>query len=169
VVQKEWSQMTSREKILSAVKENQPPGQSVERRTFEHRPADLLVEFKKVLQSIGGSLYVVKSIGEINDILAKSMSPLRKVYSTDPGIFNGTTISPDSGHGFADLDLCVLKSTLAVAENGALWLSDDELPHRALPFITQWCLHRRAIEDGRHRTITRAWCAWVDEHDRLSA
>jgi L-lactate dehydrogenase complex protein LldG len=129
--------MTSREKILSAVKASQPPVRSVERRIFEHRPTDLLAEFKKVLQSIGGSLYVVKSNDEINDILAKSISPLRKVYSTDPGIFNGTTTSPDSGRGFADLDLCVLKSNLAVAENGAVWLSDDELPHRALPFITQ--------------------------------
>ena len=129
--------MTSREKILSAVKQNQPPAKSVIREMFERGAPDLVQEFRKVLQSIGGSLYVVNSVDEINDVLSKSISPLRKVYSTDAQIFNGTSLNPASGHGYADLDLCVLKSNLAVAENGAVWLSDEELPHRALPFISQ--------------------------------
>jgi L-lactate dehydrogenase complex protein LldG len=138
MVQKERSQMTSREKILSAVKQNQPSSRSHDRVTLDHgRSVNLLSEFKAVLQSIGGSLYLVKSKDEIDDILSKSISPLRKVYSTDAGVFNGASSKPVSGHGYADLDLCVLKSDLAVAENGAVWLSDKELPHRALPFITQ--------------------------------
>lgn len=146
--------MTSREKILSAVRANQPFSSKAPLRTFGHSSVDSINEFTKILQSIGGSLYVVKSTDEINDILSKSISGLRKVYSTDQRIFNGSISVPASGHGYSDVDLCVLKSDLAVAENGAVWISDAELPHRALPFIAQHLavvISRNAIVETMHQ------------------
>ena len=40
-------------------------------------------------------------------------------------------------HELANVDLFVTKSNLAVAENGAIWVKDDQLRERALPFIAQ--------------------------------
>jgi len=36
-----------------------------------------------------------------------------------------------------DLDLLVLKGEFGVAENGAIWITDDHFPIRVLPFITK--------------------------------
>ena len=36
-----------------------------------------------------------------------------------------------------DVDLAIIKGELGVAENGAIWVSEDRLPRRVLPFITQ--------------------------------
>jgi L-lactate dehydrogenase complex protein LldG len=35
------------------------------------------------------------------------------------------------------VDLAILRARLGVAENGAMWLSEREMVHRVLPFITQ--------------------------------
>ncbi len=40
----------------------------------------------------------------------------------------------------AGVDLAVLKARVGVAENGAMWVSEQEIVHRVLPFITQHLL-----------------------------
>jgi L-lactate dehydrogenase complex protein LldG len=42
-----------------------------------------------------------------------------------------------SGHVLAQLELAVVAGSLAVAENGAIWVSDASLPTRVLPFICE--------------------------------
>jgi L-lactate dehydrogenase complex protein LldG len=37
----------------------------------------------------------------------------------------------------ADVDLFITTATIGVAENGALWVKDEQLMSRALPFIAQ--------------------------------
>jgi L-lactate dehydrogenase complex protein LldG len=43
----------------------------------------------------------------------------------------------DVAHHLKTVDLAVLQSDLAVAENGSVWITDAHLPQRVLPFITQ--------------------------------
>ncbi|MCA9269800.1 MAG: LUD domain-containing protein, partial [Planctomycetales bacterium] len=40
-------------------------------------------------------------------------------------------------HELADVDFAILPAEFAVAENGAVWVTDRDLPLRALYFITQ--------------------------------
>jgi hypothetical protein len=42
-----------------------------------------------------------------------------------------------AGNRFEDVDLVVLQGLFGVAENGAVWITDAQLPDRVLPFITQ--------------------------------
>ena len=51
--------------------------------------------------------------------------------------FSATISLPEDPHELDDLNLAILEGQLGVAENGAIWLDDRHLPHRALPFITE--------------------------------
>ena len=41
-------------------------------------------------------------------------------------------------HELASVNLAVIEGQWAVAENGAIWVDEQHLPHRALPMITQY-------------------------------
>ena len=43
----------------------------------------------------------------------------------------------DDPHDLADVDLTILRTEFGVAENGAVWLDDSSLTHRALLFLTR--------------------------------
>ncbi len=40
-------------------------------------------------------------------------------------------------HDLADLEVAIIKGQFGVAENGGIWLTDDNMGLRALPFITE--------------------------------
>ena len=49
-------------------------------------------------------------------------------------------------HTLADVDLAVLPAQFGVAENSALWVTDEHLPLRVLPFI---CQHLALVVPGQ--------------------
>jgi len=44
------------------------------------------------------------------------------------------TVDP---HGYEDVELAVIKAHFAVAENGAVWLTDELMCQRIIPYICQ--------------------------------
>lgn len=62
----------------------------------------------------------------------------RRVCSLVPGIAGNVDLDTvPSPHTLADLDVTVVQGDLAVAENGAVWVTDRALRHRAVLFIPQ--------------------------------
>ena len=63
----------------------------------------------------------------------------RKRISACPGV-GETNCRVDlvtDPHDFEDVDFAVLPGLLAVAENAAVWVTDENVPHRVLYFLTQ--------------------------------
>lgn len=61
-----------------------------------------------------------------------------RIYSKAKGFESYTNISvPQDPHELSDLDLAVLQGQFGVAENGAIWLDEEDLEFRILPFITE--------------------------------
>ncbi|WP_194775400.1 LutC/YkgG family protein [Pararhodonellum marinum] len=44
---------------------------------------------------------------------------------------------PDDAHELNDLEVAIIQGQFGVAENGAIWLTDENMCLRALPFITE--------------------------------
>jgi L-lactate dehydrogenase complex protein LldG len=154
----------SREQILAAVKQNQPdlmplpdiaPFQQIE-------SADALAQFEAVLTAIGGKMYRVNSMEEIKAIIKSSYNSLEKrVLSLVPELDDIATaayeINP-AAHHLADVELAIINAHFAVAENGAVWVTQELLGHRAVPFI---CQHLAAVINAKdlvptmHKAYTR--------------
>lgn len=126
----------SRESILSAVKRNQPDHQSLpELEQFHHNEAGDPAAFTKVVEFLGGQVIAIKSYAD--------MLPLIKEYplvvTTHPEFYPDGLQNWQEGDGrqLEKVDLAIIQGRLGVAENGAVWVTDDELQVRALPFIAQ--------------------------------
>lgn len=136
--------MSSREKILTAVKVNefsQAELPDLEVLSALTATNDNLVEKYKTIGSAGGSfVYEVADYEAIKVILQKEFKPGVKIISGIAeldGYTNIADVKHKLSHSFADVELCILPSTLGVAENGALWLTEAQITVRVLPFIAQ--------------------------------
>lgn len=133
--------MSSRSKILKAIKQNKPELSPLPAmQTFEENAsADLLAYYQEVIKLIGGQARVLPH----RDLLAgeiRQMYPEHKIIcSSVPDLDIATLQLQDikDPHDLKDVDLAVIPGNFAVAENGAIWVTDKDLVHRAVAFICQ--------------------------------
>ncbi|WP_282135126.1 LutC/YkgG family protein [Seonamhaeicola maritimus] len=132
--------MASRDSILASLKANKPKLidlPSIDSTVFDEQ-LDLVAEFTKKLEVVGGNVVTVSNDDEITSHLKNSFTDLPIRYSTIDESYRSidleTTANPKD---LENLDVFVLESTIAVAENAAIWLSDKNLLTRVLPFITK--------------------------------
>jgi L-lactate dehydrogenase complex protein LldG len=99
-----------------------------------------LTQFTDVLASVGGRGLVIESEHALRtevDRIASSIKAQR-VYSAVAAVGgNVAWESIDSPHDLADVDLAIAPGELAVAENAAVWVSDQTLPQRSAYFLAQ--------------------------------
>ena len=132
--------MTSREKILNAVKRNQPeqlplpPAESLSPVRYD----DHVDQYAKTLENIGGAIVRIHSKQDITDYVKEHFREGHNLVTTVAGI-DGLE-QPDPAidpHALETVELAVMQASIGVAENGAAWLAEDQLQIRVLPFICQ--------------------------------
>ena len=168
--------MSSRDKILAAVKENQPefrelpplPGEpasasgasSVDATTPDLSPEQLASKFIGLLEAIGGTAYIVSSFDRIAHILQEEHTDARRIVSGCPELASlaETATHYDDPHTLENIDLAILRAHFGVAENGACWITEDRMIERALPFIAQHLaliIHKKDIVANMHEAYER--------------
>jgi L-lactate dehydrogenase complex protein LldG len=133
--------MSSRNKILKAVAENQPsPAALPELGFLNVENVSLSETFIDVLTAIGGNVVRIESLGEIQSYILQNFNLSSRVVTTIPPLkrvaelMNKSSTSP---HELSNIDYAIIESHLAVAENGAVWVTEEGLGTRVLPFICQ--------------------------------
>lgn len=132
--------MSSRDKILGTVKQNQPASSGLPAIiNYDQHYGDVVGKYIEVLRFIGGEAHLVEDYDHVLSIIKGSFQHAQRIISTCKELVTVADINPavDDPHELANVDLFITTSGLAVAENGAVWLKDDELLSRALPFISQ--------------------------------
>jgi L-lactate dehydrogenase complex protein LldG len=156
--------MSSRDKILSTVEANQPPQRELPPMPSALAAAavttDLCSQFIAVLESIGGAAFIVSGFARVATILHEQFAGAGRVISGCPELssFAGGLNGNEDPHTLEDVDLAILPAYFGVAENGACWVTETQMFHRALPFITQHLalvIHRRDIVADMHQAYDR--------------
>ncbi|MCC9138169.1 lactate utilization protein C [Pontibacter silvestris] len=133
--------MSSREQILASVAKNQPiPVALPEIPIFSSEKSDLVEKFTTVAVGIGSKVFRVNSLKEAKQILLKEHKASKRIISTFPQFSDVAEVSivPSTDpHTMEDVDLAILEAHLGVAENSALWVTEELLPMRVTPFICQ--------------------------------
>jgi len=133
--------MSSRDQILAAVLQNQPEKVAVPDISFlKGAPGSAVDKFISTLTTIGGKVVKVKSYAEIVADIASAYHPGQRILTLIPELASITPevfLADPDGHPLENVELAVLKAHFGVAENGAVWVTEDLIGHRALPFITQ--------------------------------
>jgi L-lactate dehydrogenase complex protein LldG len=130
----------SRDKILSAVLQNQPGRSELPLDlNFELPGKDVLREqFIRMMIFIGGQVVHIQHLQDIDQYVAEHFKPTDRVISPIPELLHFTHFTGDeSPHQFEDIELAILKPHFAVAENGSVWITEDLMGNRVIPFICQ--------------------------------
>ncbi|RCR69353.1 LutC/YkgG family protein [Larkinella punicea] len=132
--------MNSRERILSAVKQNKPELQPLPETTrFQSDYPDLVAKFSEILRFIGGTPVLVADYAEAETYIRQTYSDLPSVVSKVPALQHLATTEWDvlDPHQLETVDLAIIQGVFGVAENSAIWVPEERGGHRVLPFICQ--------------------------------
>lgn len=134
--------MSSRETILARLKANKPNAielPKIDLNLFDEN-IDLIKEFTKKVEVVGGNIVDINANEDVLNHIQKSFPETKINFSNLENTSSFNTVDLETinkPHDLEDLDVLVLESQLGVAENGAVWLTDNEIPVRVLPFITK--------------------------------
>ena len=132
--------MTSKEKILKNIKDNNIV-KNVNLPSYENfgiKFDNKFETFSTMLESVGGKALIIQK--DELDATIKALYPDEKQIASDVdfcSIGNFDANSCEDAHDLKDIDLAVVKGNFAVAENGAIWMKNENNRHRALYFIAQ--------------------------------
>ena len=143
--------MSSRDTILKAVGLNKPspsPLPSLDDLAAQAAGpflADLPGYFAAVLTGIGGEVVAVADWSNIHEHIRQQYPASATHHRLVTTLSEVSLVAellppnvPDTGpHALADVELAIIGAHFGVAENGAVWLTDSLLAHRAMPFIAQ--------------------------------
>jgi L-lactate dehydrogenase complex protein LldG len=108
-------------------------------------PSDLVRQFVAVLRSVGGDAVELPDRDALFGAVAAlpalhpAAGDAREIVCCVPGLdLSSFPLGPDAPRAQLDaIALAVVPGRLGVAENGAVWVDEADLPHRALPFVAQ--------------------------------
>jgi len=126
--------------------------------TYADRPR----QFAAMVEVVGGRCHHVQNTSEIDGLLAQlpAWTSAVKSISHVPGV-GRSTFDPsavEDPHTLEDVDCAILPGIFGVAENGAIWVTGDDVKHRALYFIVQHLalvLPADQLVDNMHQAYTR--------------
>jgi L-lactate dehydrogenase complex protein LldG len=142
--------MTDREQIINAIAANQPAFSPLPATHFSAEDEEgLASQFADTLTTIGGVVFVVDSVADIHQHIKNNIPAGHRVISRIGDLGGNsedidTTLSP---HSLQDVEIAVLKAHFGVAENGAVWLTEELMGNRVLPFICQHLMIALPIKD----------------------
>ena len=132
--------MNTREKILAAVLKNQPPATALPDITmFKGDNKDTVQKYMDVFKSISGTAFLVDDIVAVKALINKNFDITKRIVTTLPELSDSlelvsATVDP---HSYDDVEVAIIKAHFAVAENGAVWVTEETMGQRIIPYICQ--------------------------------
>lgn len=132
--------MTTREKILEAVLKNQPEATALpDTSMFKGTGNDLVQKYMNIFKTIGGSCFLADTIDSVKTLINEKFDLSKRIVTTLPELSDrfeliSGTVDP---HSYNDIEVAIIKAHFSVAENGAVWLTEEVMGQRIIPYICQ--------------------------------
>ena len=130
--------MSSRKEILAAIGRNKPSATALPNLLSFPSSEDLVAKYTQSITLNGGTAMEVDSLDDIQVYIQENFLEDLQVVSLIeevPGTLEISAITDP--HDLETVELAVVKGEVGAVENAAIWVSERNLPHRVLPFITQ--------------------------------
>jgi len=154
--------MSSKDDILEKIKQNQPSSIS-ELPDLDSLGLDThenLDKYKAVLKSIGGDFVEVKDYDDVISYINNNYNAKKRKITTLPELAEiaATNWTNDDPHSLENVELTIVKAHFGVAENAALWVTDELLGQRVSVFIAQYLaivVNKKDLVPTMHRAYER--------------
>ncbi len=134
--------MSSKAIILEKIKQNQPSSISElpDLSALGLDTSENLDKYKTVLNAIGGAFVEVKDYDAVITYIKNNYPEEKRKITTIPELTEiaETNWTNDDPHSLENVELTIVKAHFGVAENAALWVTDDILGQRISVFIAQY-------------------------------
>jgi len=132
--------MTTREKILESVLKNQPAATALpDTSMFKGDSNNLVQKYMDVFKTIGGSSFLADTMDTVKILINKNFDLTKRIATTLPELSDSFELISDTPdpHSYNDIELAIIKAHFSVAENGAVWLTEEVMGQRIIPYICQ--------------------------------
>ncbi len=133
--------MSSKSDILKAIRAQQIPTADLPELNREWiQYEDPLTQFQGLVESVGGRVQRLDSEADLLPALADlpAYATAKQVVSGVPSIVSTLNLDAIADpHDLEAVDFAIFPGEFGVAENGAIWVTDTAVKHRAIYFITQ--------------------------------
>ena len=129
-----------REKILEAVLKNQPESTALpDTSMFKGAGNDLVQKYMDIFKTIGGPCFLADTIDSVKTLINEKFDLSKRIVTTLPELSDrfeliSGTVDP---HSYNDIEVAIIKAHFSVAENGAVWLTEEVMGQRIIPYICQ--------------------------------
>lgn len=153
--------MNSRNNILKKIADNKPSLEDLPQLEFNGtvQYADKPSQFMKALTNIGADVLELSGYAAINTLYKNLQAAGKKIINTIPEIDNiNSQLSSMPAESLAGLEIALLRGLVAVAENGAVWVTEEQMQNRLLPFICEHLylvIERENIVDTMHQAYQK--------------
>ncbi|MBS7229663.1 LUD domain-containing protein [Flavobacterium psychroterrae] len=154
--------MSSKADILKKIKQNQPAfvTELPNLNLLGSEQFDILETYKTVLKNIGGDPVEVTNYSDILEYIKTNYAIEKRIITTITELSGIATLdwTNDDPHSLQDVELNIIKAHFGVAENSALWVTDELLGQRISPFIAQYLaiiVHKKDIVATMHQAYER--------------
>lgn len=147
--------MSSKNSILSALKQSALTAHPMPVIDIEVTPQPLVDTFAASLATVAGELHQQGGLAALQAKVDELMAQGLQVLSLVEGV-SGNRQVPNTAHELADIDYAILAGELGVAENGAIWVSQTQ--HRVTPFICEnliLALPEKALVANMHQAVNQ--------------
>ena len=132
--------MTSREKILEAVLKNQPQTRPLpDISMFGGGEGDVVQKYMDIFKTIGGSAFLVDDLSAVKELIREHFDTTKRIATTLPELTDVAELlsAEVDPHTYEDVELAIIRGHFSVAENGAVWLTEEVMGQRIIPYICQ--------------------------------
>ena len=131
--------MKSKKTILENIKKANVPSVPLPSLEMKHANyEDKNLKFKDMLQSVGGVASWLEKGNNIEDFIQEKYDNLGVIATNmDISLKHTKTNDIDDPHSLKDVDLAIIRGEFAVAENGAVWIKEDDNLNRTVYFIAR--------------------------------
>lgn len=131
--------MGSRDHILDAVRQNQPEKKELPVISTEGVIAfgDQAAAFEEVLAKIGGRVVRLQSLEEALQLWKSETEGEFTINTINCTEQHRAELQQLKAHDLALLDKACMRGSIGVAENGAVWVDEQAMVNRLLPFICE--------------------------------
>jgi len=138
VPKKQEAMNSSKEAIIAAIKKNKPDLLPLPEHPEFPYGDNLIEQFQASIKLNGGAARTGEGKMAIQSYLKENFTPDNQVLSLVEGITGNFDIkNVQDPHELEHIEVAVLEGDWGVVENAAIWLPEEKIVHRALPFIAQ--------------------------------
>jgi L-lactate dehydrogenase complex protein LldG len=134
--------MSAKQQILDAIRrQNVPQRELPSLQQIWITYPDRFAQFKNTVESVGARCFEVRGLDDANQTLTNTpaYAQAKEIVSLVPGVGqpNVDLDAISDPHQLETIDYAIIRGQFAVAENGAIWVTDEGVRHRAVFFICQ--------------------------------